>query len=198
MQSEIAQIVKRIEDEKTKRVTIETENKKIILRSKLENIMNNFKQDLISRIRPTLSKRTSKLFSKITKGRYSMIELDEEYNIKIEDEGNSFTTDRFSGGEGDLANLCLRIAISQELAERASGMEVNFIALDEIFGSQDEERKKKILEALSELSNQFKQILVITHVEDVKEILPYVLSLKEDSENVTKIETEGRITHLAQ
>ena len=77
-------------------------------------------------------------------------------------------------------------------------MEVNFIALDEIFGSQDEERKKKILEALSELSNQFKQILVITHVEDVKEILPYVLSLKEDSENVTKIETEGRITHLAQ
>ena len=196
--SEIAQIVKRIEDEKTKRVTIETENKKIILRSKLENIMNNFKQDLISRIRPTLSKRTSKLFSKITKGRYSMIELDEEYNIKIEDEGNSFTTDRFSGGEGDLANLCLRIAISQELAERASGMEVNFIALDEIFGSQDEERKKKILEALSELSNQFKQILVITHVEDVKEILPYVLSLKEDSENVTKIETEGRITHLAQ
>ena len=90
-----------------------------------------------------------------------------------------------------MANLCLRIAISQELAERAGGMQANFIVLDEIFGSQDEGRKNNILEALSELSNQFKQILIITHVEDVKEMLPYVLTIKENSDNTVKIEREG-------
>ncbi len=47
------------------------------------------------------------------------------------------------------------------------------------------------LYALSELSNQFKQILIITHVEDVKEMLPYVLTVKENSDNTVKIETEG-------
>mgnify|MGYP006169269637 CR=1 FL=1 len=153
--------------------------------------MNEFRLALISRIRPILSQRASELFGKTTKGKYPSIELDEDYNILIEDEGNSFTTDRFSGGEGDLANLCLRIAISQELTERAGGMQTNFIALDEIFGSQDEGRKNSILEALSELSNQFKQIIIITHVEDVKEALPYVLTVKENSDNTVKTETEG-------
>lgn len=185
------QIVKEIQEEKEKEKTIDIENKKIGSRSKLEKIMNEFKLDLISRIRPILSQRSSELFREITKGKYPAMELDDDYNIKIEDEGNSFTTERFSGGEGDLANLCLRIAISQELAERSGGMQSNFIALDEVFGSQDDERKNNILKALSELSNQFKQILVITHVEDVKETLPYVLTIKDDSENFVKVETEG-------
>ena len=188
---QIKQITKDIGEEKEKRITIDKENKKIGSRSKLEKIMNEFRLDLISRIRPILSQRASELFGKTTKGKYPSIELDEDYNILIEDEGNSFTTDRFSGGEGDLANLCLRIAISQELTERAGGMQANFIALDEIFGSQDEGRKNSILEALSELSNQFKQIIIITHVEDVKEALPYVLTVKENSDNTVKTETEG-------
>lgn len=188
---QIKQIAKNIEEEKEKRITIDKENEEIGSRSKLEKIMNEFRLDLISRIRPILSQRASELFRKITKGKYPSLDLDEDYNIQIEDEGNRFTTERFSGGEEDLANLCLRIAISQELAERAGGMQANFIALDEIFGSQDEERKNKILEALSELSNQFKQILIITHVEDVKETLPYVLTVKENSDNTVKIETEG-------
>jgi DNA repair protein SbcC/Rad50 len=177
--------------DKEKQITIDNETKKIGSRSKLEKIMNDFKIDLISRIRPILSQRSSELFRTITNGKYPSMELDEDYNIRIEDEGNTFTTDRFSGGEEDLANLCLRIAISQELAERSGGMQSNFIALDEIFGSQDEERKNNILKALSELSNQFRQILVITHVEDVKETLPYVLTVKETSENSVKIEAEG-------
>ena len=189
--SEKKQIEEAIKEEVKKLIIIDKENEKIGSRSKLEKIMNEFKLDLTSRIRPILSQRASELFRKITKGKYPSMELDKDYNIEIEDEGHSFTTKRFSGGEEDLANLCLRIAISQELAERVGGMQANFIALDEIFGSQDEGRKNNILETLSELSNQFKQILIITHVEDVKEMLPYVLTIKENSDNTVKIETEG-------
>lgn len=188
---QLKQTRQEISEEKGKHKEIDAESKKIYSRSKLEKIMNDFKLDLISRIRPILSQRSSELFRDITKGRYSSMELDGDYNIKIADGGASFATDRFSGGEEDLANLCLRIAISRELTERSGGTQSNFIALDEVFGSQDEQRKRSILSALSELSNQFKQILVITHVEDVKEMLPYVLTIKESSENLVKVETEG-------
>jgi exonuclease SbcC len=189
--SNIQQIKQDIKEEEQKKMMIQAEEEKIASRSNLDKIMNDFKSDLISRIRPMLSSRASELFREITNGRYPGLELDEDYNIKIEVEGTSFGSNRFSGGEEDLANLCLRIAISQELSERAGGSRTSFIALDEIFGSQDEERKGNILKALSELSNQFKQILVITHIEDIKESLPYVLNIKENANDEVKIELEG-------
>jgi len=189
--TKIRQNKQTILEEKEKKRTVETEEKKIASRSKLEKIMIDFKSDLISRIRPMLSSRASELFREVTNGKYPSMDLDEEYNIRIEDEGATFGINRFSGGEEDLANLCLRVAISQELSERAGGSRANFIALDEIFGSQDSERKNNILKALTELSNQFRQIFVITHVEDVKESLPFVLNVKEDSDNKVKIEMEG-------
>lgn len=190
----IKQNIMTIKEEKDKILTIKTEEKKIESRSKLEKLMVDFKSDLIARIRPALAGRASELFRTMTKGKYPSMNLDDDYNLKIEDEGQEFGIDRFSGGEEDLANLCLRIAISQELSERSGGPSSNFIVLDEIFGSQDYERKGSILKALSELANQFKQILIITHIEDVKESLPFVLNVKEDGDGNSKIETEGNIT----
>ena len=188
---QIRQIANNIREEKRKRVTIDEEKKKIESRSKLEQVMGDFRLGLISRIRPILSQRSSELLGQITGGKYSRIDLDDDYNMQIEDDGNTFTAARFSGGEGDVANLCLRIAISKELAERAGGAQASFIALDEIFGSQDEERKRNILNALHVLSNQFKQILVITHIEDVKEALPYVLTMRDGPSNTVKVDVEG-------
>ena len=45
----------------------------------------------------------------------------------------------FSGGEQDLAALCLRLALSRTLAGQR-GVETGFIILDEVVGSQDHER----------------------------------------------------------
>jgi exonuclease SbcC len=71
--------------------------------------------------------------------------------------------------------------MSQVIAERSGGAEVNFIALDEIFGSQDDKRRQNILNSLSKLSTQFRQILLITHLEDIKEMLPRVFRVDENS-----------------
>ncbi|MDI1495503.1 MAG: AAA domain containing protein [Cenarchaeum symbiont of Oopsacas minuta] len=166
-------------------------NKNVNMLTLLENIIKDFRLDLISRIRPSLSHKTSVLLKTMTRGKYSTLELDSEYNIKITDGDQSFGIDRFSGGEIDLANLCLRIAISEELSERAGNSTGGFIALDEIFGSQDSERKINILEQLLVLSNQFNQILIITHIEDVREKLPFVLFIKEGSNGEIFIEKQG-------
>ena len=110
------------------------------------------------------------------------MELDEDYNIFLYDQTAKFPMARFSGGEQDLANLCLRIAISQVVAERSGRSQINFIVLDEIFGSQDELRKEMILLALQQLSSQFRQIFIITHVEGIKDSLPVIVSVEEKSE----------------
>ncbi len=107
--------------------------------------------------------------------------------------GKAYSIDRYSGGEVDLVNLCLRISISQELSQRAGGSRIQFIVLDEIFGSQDEERQENILRALQNLTNQFRQILLITHIESIKESLPYVLNIQDSGNNTVRVEEEGDI-----
>jgi len=179
------------EENERQKLQKDAENKLSIL-VLLEEVMIEFKMDLISRIKPQLSSRTSELFRQMTNGKYPSIELDDDYTIMINDNGQYHPIERFSGGETDLANLCLRIAISQEISQRTGGSRTQFIALDEIFGSQDEARKISILQALQGIAKQFRQILLITHVEDVKESLPYVLNVKENSNNTVTVEVEGK------
>ncbi len=140
-----------------------------------------FSQELPDKMRPLIASRASELLSSTTQGRYSIMELDEDYNIFLYDQSMKFPLARFSGGEQDLMNVCLRIAISQVVAERAGRSRINFIVLDEIFGSQDERRKKLILSALQRLSPSFRQIFIITHVAGVKDSLPVIISVTEKS-----------------
>ena len=155
----------------------------------LLEVMSNFRTHLISRIRPTLSSYASDFFECLTDGKYRELELDEDYELLVYDNGNAYGIERFSGGEEDLANLCLRLAISEVITERAGGA-FNFIILDEIFGSQDIFRRHNIMKALSGLSSKFRQIFLITHIEDVKNDMENIISVaeNEDGFSVVKIE----------
>ncbi|MEM2715720.1 MAG: SbcC/MukB-like Walker B domain-containing protein, partial [Candidatus Thermoplasmatota archaeon] len=144
---------------------------------------------LISKIGPTLSVFASQFFSKFTQGKYKEIEIDENYNISIYDGGEKFDIDRFSGGEKDIANLSLRLAISQLISQR-SDVSINLIALDEIFGSQDRERRRSILNALAELKDQFSQIILITHIDEIKEALENVIRIYENEDGSSRVEIE--------
>ncbi len=96
--------------------------------------------------------------------------------------------DRFSGGESDLANLSLRLAISRMIADRTGVVPINFLMLDEIFGSQDPNRKRSVMTALSRLSVQFRQIFLITHIEDVKDSTNYVIRVFEQDDGTSTAE----------
>lgn len=144
----------------------------------LGEVMKVFRSNVISRIVPTLSEISSGLFEELTEAKYNGMELDEDYNINIYDKGQKYPLDRFSGGEADLANLCLRLAISRVIAER-SGSSINFLVLDEIFGSQDTIRKRNIMQTFTGLSKQFGQIILITHIEEVKDLMGNVIGVKE-------------------
>ncbi|MCD6473513.1 MAG: AAA family ATPase [Thermoplasmata archaeon] len=191
LRKEIESLKKEMEEQRKKGEEIKEARKQIANLSLLEDLLLKFKNYLISKIAPSLSFYASHFFSVFTGGKYDNVEIDDDYNIFIYDRGEKFPINRFSGGEEDLANLALRLAISELIARRAD-TNFEFIALDEIFGSQDNERRKNVLNALNELRKQFKQILLITHIEEIKEETEHIIRVYEDSEGVSHIRLEGR------
>ncbi len=189
VKKEIERIEKEIEEQKEQRERAKKLRKEIELLEELagerdKGLLNEFKTYLISRIRPLLAHYASHFINIFTNGKYKEIELDEKYDIYIYDRGERFQLDRFSGGEKDLANLSLRLAISQLIAQRAD-ISLNFIALDEIFGSQDRERRRNVLNALAELKKQFKQIILITHIDEIKDSMENIIRVYEDEDGIS-------------
>jgi exonuclease SbcC len=158
---------------------------------KLQELMREFKVNLVARIIPTLSDIASTLLSQLTEGRYNSLTLDDGYNIFIEDSGEKHILERFSGGESDLANLCLRLAVSRVIAERTGTEGIDLLVLDEIFGSQDASRKRNLMTSFNALSKQFRQIFLITHVDDIREHLTSVIEVRKDEDGTSH-------AHLAQ
>ncbi|MHC1709929.1 MAG: AAA family ATPase [Methanomassiliicoccales archaeon] len=176
--SEIDSLRKRASDLELLRSRQASLTKELETLNRLSQVMKGFKENVISRIVPTLSDVSSDLLTQLTEGKYGGMRLDENYQMWLYDQGEEFRLERFSGGEVDLANLCLRLAISRMIMER-SGNQMNFLVLDEIFGSQDQSRKRSILETLGQLQKQFRQILLITHIDDVKDNVSAVLRVQE-------------------
>ncbi|MGQ9587068.1 MAG: AAA family ATPase [Thermoplasmata archaeon] len=152
----------------------------------LEDVVTSFKDSLIARVAPMLSDLTSKNLESMTEGRYSRVQLDDSYGMQIEDQGAPYPVSRFSGGEADLANLSLRLAISGVIAERTGAAPINFLILDEIFGSLDPTKKRSVMAALSRLSAQFRQVFLITHIEDIKDSVNYVIKVEEQEDGTSK------------
>jgi len=185
----IEQFKEKINDIQRYKKQLKEEKQKTYYLNILSDIMSSFRMYLISRIRPTLSYYSSDFFSRLTDGKYTSIEIDDNYNILIYDNGEFYGIERFSGGEEDLANLCLRLAISEVITERAGGA-FNFIILDEIFGSQDSFRRQNIMKALNGLSSKFRQIFLITHIEDVKNEMEHIIYVTENEDGTSSIKVE--------
>ena len=96
-----------------------------------------------------------------------------------------------SGGEEDLTNLVLRLAVSQMIAER-SGHPLSLLVLDEIFGSLDDARRAQVLELLRALEGRFPQVVLITHIEGVREAVDRVLRVRFDEGSGAAVVEEER------
>ena len=94
--------------------------------------------------------------------------LTEEMSIDISDEMGTRAYETFSGGEAFRINFALRIALSRLLARR-SGAPLPILFIDEGFGSQDAAGQERLIEAIQSIRDDFDKIVVITHVEGIKE-----------------------------
>jgi DNA repair protein SbcC/Rad50 len=141
------------------------------------DLLGGFRHAVVGLVGPQLSTQASELFNDLTNGDYDGLKVDPEtYEIKVIDAGVEYPGNRFSGSEVDLANLALRVAISEQIRFQAGG-QVGLLVLDEALASLDGERKDRMLAALTRLSGRFRQILVVTHAPEVKERLPQAIEV---------------------
>ncbi|MCX5994735.1 MAG: SMC family ATPase [Chloroflexi bacterium] len=108
----------------------------------------------------------------------------ETLDIKIADELGTRNYEMFSGGEAFRVNFALRIALSKLLARRA-GAPLPTLIIDEGFGTQDSAGREKLVEAINSIQDDFEKILVITHIEELKDAFPVRIDVIKTEEGST-------------
>ena len=168
------------EEMATTRGTLDALDREKRLHDELDRAYTDLRTDLNVQLRPEMSELASAFLTELTDARYDELELDDSYNLTVLEEGVPKPV--ISGGEQDIANLCLRLAISQMIAERA-GQSFSLLILDEVFGSLDESRRQNVVSLLRGLQDRFEQVIVITHIEQVREGLDRVITVRYDEES---------------
>jgi len=105
----------------------------------------------------------------------------ETLDINIADELGTRPYELFSGGEAFRVNFAIRIALSKLLARRA-GAQLQMLVIDEGFGTQDAEGRERLVEAITSIQDDFERILVITHIEELKDAFPVRIDVTKTAE----------------
>jgi DNA repair protein SbcC/Rad50 len=145
----------------------------------LDAAYTELRTELNAGLRPEIGEIAGSWLTDLTDDRYNAFELDENYEIVLI--GSGIPRQVISGGEEDLANLVLRLAVSQLIAER-SGQPFSLLVLDEVFGSLDDQRRANVLELLRRLQDRFEQVIVITHIDSVRDGLDRVIEVSVDDD----------------
>jgi exonuclease SbcC len=160
------QAARRIEDRARRAREADAVALSLKTNQELDRALGDLRNELNAALRPDLSELASVFLRDLTNGRYTELELDEDYVTTLLDEGEPKGV--ISGGEEDIANLALRLAISQMIAERA-GQPLSLLILDEIFGSLDDDHRAAVVELLRSLADRFPQVILITHIDSVRD-----------------------------
>jgi exonuclease SbcC len=133
---------------------------------------------LIEQALPEIEIEANRLLAKMTDNRMSLrLESQREtrkgdtietLDIKIADELGTRNYEMYSGGEAFRIDLALRIALSMLLVRRA-GSSLPILIIDEGFGTQDSSAREKLVEAINSIQDDFEKIIVITHLEEMKD-----------------------------
>jgi len=177
IEGEIKTIQNALDNNETHKKKVQSKKDDLEDYEKIKTSLAEFKTKLNAKVAPRISAIASEMYAQITKGKYQHIEVSNDFDFFIYDEGKKYPIERYSGGEIDLANLVLRIAISKTLTELSGASSIGFLAFDEVFGSQDEARRMEILEAFHTIKEQYRQIFLISHEMEIKEMFERVVEL---------------------
>ena len=147
---------------------------------------------IIETVLPEIEEEANRLLSRMTDNRmhikmetqraYKTRKGEEEtLDINISDELGTRRYEMYSGGEAFRINFALRIALSKLLARRA-GAPLPTLIIDEGFGTQDSGGREKLVEAINSIQDDFEKILVITHIEELKDAFPVRIEVTKTAE----------------
>ncbi len=151
---------------------------------------------LIETVVPRLEEETNILLARMTDNRMHVkLETQRErasgqgepietLEINVSDELGPRSYEMYSGGEAFRVNLAMRIALSKVLAQRI-GAPLPTLFIDEGFGTQDAAGRERILDVIGAIQDDFEKIIVITHLEDMKDMFPVRIEVQKDGDGST-------------
>ncbi|MBM3180597.1 MAG: SMC family ATPase [Chloroflexi bacterium] len=139
---------------------------------------------LIEQALPQIEQKANDLLERLSDGHMSIRfitqeaykdkkrdDLRETLDIQISDSAGTRDYEMYSGGEAFRINFAIRLALSEILAQR-KGARLQTLVIDEGFGSQDAQGRQRLIEAINLVKKDFAKILVITHLDELKDSFP--------------------------
>jgi exonuclease SbcC len=184
------QKVRILDELKTRRVTLEAQREQLALQVRqYRQLERAFGKDgvpalLIEQALPEIESKANETLARLSGGSMSVRfvtqaaykdrnrdDLRETLDIQISDSSGTRDYEMFSGGEAFRVNFAIRLALSEVLAQRA-GARLQTLVIDEGFGSQDLQGRQRLVEAINLVRTDFAKILVITHIDELKDAFP--------------------------
>jgi exonuclease SbcC len=149
---------------------------------------------LIEQALPQIEEKANELLDRLSNGTMSVRfvtqaeyrdkkrdDLKETLEILISDGAGTRDYEMFSGGEAFRVNFAIRLALSELLARR-TGARLQTLVIDEGFGSQDALGIQRLMEAINTVRGDFAKILIITHLDELKEAFPNRIEVEKSAE----------------
>jgi len=177
-----------LDDLRARRKTLESERETLSQNvARYKQLERAFGKDgvpalLIEQALPQIEAKANEILDRLTNGEMSVRfqtqrelkttdALRETLDIQISDRAGIRDYEMYSGGEAFRANFAIRLALSEILAQRA-GARLQTLVIDEGFGSQDTIGRQRLIDAMNMVKPYFAKILVITHIDELKEVFP--------------------------
>ena len=179
-----------LDDLKARQASLEkTRQEQARLVSQYKQLERAFSKDgvpalLIEQALPEIETKSNEILDRLSSGNMSVRfvtqaaykdkrreDFKETLDILISDGAGTRDYEMFSGGEAFRVNFAIRLALSEVLAQRA-GARLQTLVIDEGFGSQDALGRQRLIEAINLVSQDFSKILVITHIDELKDAFP--------------------------
>ena len=176
--------------QRTRKARFESEREELMKRiAQHKTLERAFGKDgvpalLIEQALPQLEDKANEILDRLSEGQMSIEfvtqeaykddkrkDLKETLEIKIKDGAGTRDYEMYSGGEAFRVNFAVRLALSEVLAQR-KGSRLQTLVIDEGFGSQDARGRQRLIEAINLVKNDFAKILVITHLDELKDAFP--------------------------
>lgn len=143
---------------------------------------------------PELERISNEILGEMSHGRHSLrfetqrelksrAGMAETLDIIVSDWQGERPYETFSGGEQLRIDYAIRFALAELLAHRA-GSRIEWLVIDEGLGSQDREHRDLVLEAIRNVANRFRRVLVITHVEEAQGAFPQQIRFETEGDKV--------------
>jgi exonuclease SbcC len=143
---------------------------------------------------PELERISNEILGQMSNGRHSLrletqrdlkskTGVAETLDIIVSDWQGARPYETFSGGEQMRVDLAIRIGLAELLASRA-GNKIEWLVIDEGLGSQDDEHRETVLQAIQSVAPRFRRTMVITHIKEAQGVFPQVIELSRSDDGL--------------